>query len=101
MHHLQSRRFSGDGPRANARIRTPPGPRKGALQSLQRGGDGKAPQIRRITWRRGKLPVSILSHISSGVGLAIGQDATRDSWTSRPPEVPANLWWGEHMFVLG
>src|SRR2546421_9994791 len=71
MHHLQSRRFSGDGPYAIARIRMPPGPRKGALQSLQRGGDGSAPQIRRMRWRRGKSPVSILAHISSGVSLAI------------------------------
>ena len=53
MHHLQSRRFSGDGPYAIARISTPPGPRKGALQSLQRGGEGSAPHIRRMLCRRG------------------------------------------------
>jgi len=40
-------------PYAIARIRTPPGPRNGALQSLQRGGDGNAPHIRRIRCRRG------------------------------------------------
>src|ERR671936_727125 len=73
MHHLQSRRFSGDGPYARARIRTPPGPRKGALQSLQRGGDGSRPQIWRIRWSRGKVPVTILSHISSTVSLAMGE----------------------------
>src|ERR687891_645563 len=71
MHHLQIRRFSGDGPLPIARIRTPPGPRKGALQSLQRGGDGTTPQMRRM--RGGKSPVSILPHISSDVSLAIGE----------------------------
>src|ERR671919_2012955 len=70
MQNLQSRRFSGDGPRPIARIRAPPGPRKGALQSLQRGGDGSAPIMRRMPW--GKSPVSILPHISSDVSLAIG-----------------------------
>src|SRR5439155_10690390 len=51
---------------------------KGALQSLQRGGDGSAPQIRRMRWRRGKSPVSILSHISSGVSLATPARYTRN-----------------------
>jgi hypothetical protein len=76
MHHLQSRRFNGEGPRPTARIRTPPGPRKGALQSLQRGGDGNTPIMRRRPW--GKSPVSILPQISSGACLAIGEDATTD-----------------------
>src|SRR4029453_18968604 len=71
MHQLHSRLLSDEGPYAIARIRTPPGPRNGALQSLQRGGDGNAPQICRILWSRGTLPVSMRSHISSTVGLAI------------------------------
>src|SRR5262245_37768850 len=54
------------------RMTTLPAPLKGALHSLQRGGDGSAPHMRRILWRRGQLPVSICSHISSLVGFAIG-----------------------------
>src|SRR3954468_12696631 len=48
----------------------PPTPRKGALQSLQRGAEGSAPLIRRMVCRRGTWPVSIARQSSSGVGLA-------------------------------
>src|SRR3954447_331696 len=52
-----------------ARISAPPTPRKGALQSLQRGAEGSAPLIRRMVCRRGTWPVSIARQRSSGVGL--------------------------------
>jgi hypothetical protein len=38
--------------------------RERALQSVQRGGGGSTPQISRVPWRRGSLPVSICSHLS-------------------------------------
>ena len=70
---VQWRRALADSPHQDAA-----GPTERALQSLQRGGDGTTPQMRRM--RGGKSPVSILPHISSGVSLAIGVDATANNW---------------------
>ena len=59
MHHLQSRRLRGEGPRLMTLMSRLPGLPKGELQSLQRGVDGMCAKNRRLRTRPFDSPVRI------------------------------------------